>query len=84
MLENKLIFIETKDNLETVLALENYKQARHARRHTHLSQQRKLAVNRKGSFMTCTFAHLEILPATPLLQLQLATFLMEEESRPDK
>ena len=27
MLENKLIFIETKDNLETVLALENYKQA---------------------------------------------------------
>lgn len=27
ILENKLIFIETKDNLETVLALENYKQA---------------------------------------------------------
>lgn len=27
VLENKLIFIETKDNLETVLALENYKQA---------------------------------------------------------
>ena len=25
VLENKLIFIETKDNLETVLALENYK-----------------------------------------------------------
>ena len=27
VLENKLIFIETKDNLETVLALQNYKQA---------------------------------------------------------
>lgn len=27
VLENKLIFIETKDNLETMLALENYKKA---------------------------------------------------------
>ena len=25
--ENKLIYIETKDNFETILALENYKQA---------------------------------------------------------
>ena len=27
MLENKLIYIETQDNVETVLALENYKKA---------------------------------------------------------
>jgi len=27
VLENKLIFIETKDNMETVLALDNYKKA---------------------------------------------------------